>query len=459
MSKIIFIIPLFICLLFSDAHSQELKAEEIYTKINNAIVTIYTFDAKGKILSQGSGVVLNDKGWVVTNYHVFAGADKLVVKHKEKIVEYSNIVGLDVEKDILILKIEDKTFQSIKIGNSDSLKVGQKIYAIGSPMGFENTMTEGIISGLRHYEKESKNFIQISAAISPGSSGGAIVNNRGELIAISTLTVTEAQNLNFAIPVNDVLAVYKQDGIKQNEIDAAVYFFKAVSELEKQNYDAAIDNYKKAVSINPKLAEAYYNLGIAYGEKGDTETAIIYYKKAIAINPNDAEAYNNLGNAYREKGDTETEIIYYKKAIAINPEHAKAYYNLGNAYGEKGDTETAIVYYKKAIDINPEYAKAYNNLGAAYQKKGDIETAIFYYKKAIAINPEYATAYSNLGVAYGKKGDIENAIVYLKRAIDIDPKDAEAYYNLGIAYGKKGDKHLKQYYLEKAYELDPSLRK
>ena len=416
------------CLLFYNplnaAFAQTLTAEEIYSKINDAVVTIYTFDSNGKILSQGSGVVLNDKGWVVTNYHVFAGADKLVVKHKEKVVEYTNIIGLDVEKDILILKIKDKTFHSVIIGNSDLLKVGQKIYTIGSPMGFENTMTEGIISGLRHFEKEAKSFIQISAAISPGSSGGAVVNAKGQLIAITTSTVTEAQNLNFAIPVNDVLAVYRQDGIKQNEMDAAVYFYKGVNEAEKQNYDAAISNYEKAIALNSEYTAAYNNLGVVYNDKGDIETAIIYYEKAIALNSEYGTAYNNLGVTYGEKGDIETAIIYVKKAIAINPNDADAYNNLGNAYYKKGDIETAIIYFKKATALS-EYTNAYYNLGFVYLEKGDIETAIFYYKKAITINPEYA----------------------------------DAYYNLGVAYYKKGDKSTAQYYFEKAYRLNPSLRK
>ena len=90
--------------------SQTFTGEQIYAKINNAVVTIYTFDVDGKLLAQGSGVVLNDKGWVVTNYHVYAGAEKMVVKHLDKIVKYTGIVGLDVEKDILILKIADHTF-------------------------------------------------------------------------------------------------------------------------------------------------------------------------------------------------------------------------------------------------------------------------------------------------------------------------------------------------------------
>ena len=192
---------------FSAVIAQELTAEQIYAKINDAVVTIYTFDANGKILSQGSGVVLNEKGWVVTNYHVYAGAEKLVVKHKEKIVKYSGIIGLDVEKDILILKIADLSFLPISLGNSDLLRVGQKIYAIGSPMGFENTITEGIISGLRSYEERTKNFIQVSAAISPGSSGGAVVNAKGELIAITTLTGIAKFRFCPLVTVNVVIAM------------------------------------------------------------------------------------------------------------------------------------------------------------------------------------------------------------------------------------------------------------
>ncbi len=81
----------------------------------------------------------------------------------------------------MILKISDNTFPYISLGNSNILTIGQKIFAIGSPMGFENTITEGIISGLRSNEETSKKFIQISAAISPGSSGGTVIDSKGKL--------------------------------------------------------------------------------------------------------------------------------------------------------------------------------------------------------------------------------------------------------------------------------------
>jgi tetratricopeptide (TPR) repeat protein len=424
MKKKYFLIAIFLCLLYKASESQELKGEEIYAKINNAIVTIYASDATDKILSQGSGVVLNDKGWIVTNYHVYAGADKLVVKLKDKIIEYTSIVGLDVEKDILILKIKDNTFQSIKIGNSDLLKVGQKIYALGSPLGFENTITEGIISGLRYYKKEAKNFIQISAAISHGSSGGAVVDSKGELIGISTLTVTEGQNLNFAIPINEVLTVYNQKGIKQNQIDAAVYFYRGKYEYDRQSYDAAIGNYKKAIALLPDKASIYNNIGIAYIEKGDIETAITCYKKAISINPKTDNVYYNLGNAYALKEEFDNAIYCLQKEISLNPNDNNAYRSLGAAYSGKGDDETAIIYLKRAVDLNPNDNDSYRTLGNIYAIRKEFDTAIFYLKKAISISIE----------------------------------DAEALYILGITYGLKGDNRLEKYYKEKAYKIDPSLK-
>jgi tetratricopeptide (TPR) repeat protein len=455
--KKIFLYLFFYSFFLPPIFTQELSAEQIYAKINNAIVTIYTFDANGKILSQGSGVVLNEKGWIVTNYHVYAGAEKLVVKHKEKIIKYNSIIGVDVEKDILILKITDKVFPAIQLGNSNILKVGQKIYAIGSPMGFENTISDGIISGLRSNEERTKNFIQISAAISPGSSGGAVVNAKGQLIAITTFTITKGQNLNFAIPVNDVVKIAEKGAVNQNDLSAAYYFYKGYTEYQRKNYNAAIDNYGKVISLDPTVDKAYYNLGLTYYTIGQSETAINYYKKAIAVNPRYAEAYANLGATYMDI-NYEAALIYLKKAVIINPDLDVAYYNLGVLFRETKQYDSSITYLKRAINLNESYTDAYYNLGSVYDRMGQIETAIMYFKKVIAINAEFVEAYSYIGALYSKKEDVETAISYFKKAIEINPQFAQGYLNLGIMYEKKGDINMKNYYFEKAYKLDPRLR-
>jgi len=238
----------------SNTYAQTLTADQVYSKTNNAIVTIYTFDNNDNPISQGSGVVLNQKGWVVTNYHVYEGASKIVIKHANKIVAYSTILAMDAEKDILILKIADRSFPSIPIGNSALLKVGQKVYAIGSPLGLENTISEGIISGLRTNKEKTENFIQISAAISPGSSGGALVNAKGELIAITTSTIAKGQNLNFAIPVNQILAVSKLGNTPPNS-NKTLTNNSVLFPIQIQNKFGFIDKTGKMV-LEPQFEDA-----------------------------------------------------------------------------------------------------------------------------------------------------------------------------------------------------------
>lgn len=218
MYKNLFLSVLFFFICFG---SFAQSADLIYPKVNKSIVTIYTFDSENKPVAQGSGVILSQKGWIVTNYHVYNGAAKIIVKQKNRIISYSEIVAADENKDILILKILKNSLPIIPIGNSNNLKIGQKIYAIGTPLGMENSMSEGIISGLRSTTENSRNYIQISAAISPGSSGGAVVNEKGELIGITTSTFTKGQNLNFAIPINDVIDFYNSQ-IKKIEPNLSI---------------------------------------------------------------------------------------------------------------------------------------------------------------------------------------------------------------------------------------------
>ncbi len=163
--KVSLLILSFLFLLCENLNSQTLSAEQIYEKVKDAVVVILAYDSFDELAAQGSGVILNDKGYVVTNYHVLSGSERLEIMHGEEIIPYVDIIGIDVEKDILILKIEEKKFPAVKLGDVKTLKVGQRVYAIGSPMGFENTISEGIISGLRSYEEFSKNYIHNSEHI------------------------------------------------------------------------------------------------------------------------------------------------------------------------------------------------------------------------------------------------------------------------------------------------------
>jgi S1-C subfamily serine protease len=174
-----------------------LSTEEVFQMASPAVILIEIYDEEGHKRGLGSGFAVSSDGSVVTNYHVIRGASRATAKFGDgTFATVSGVVAYDPGHDVAVIKIQGATPPTLKLGNSDSLHVGDHIVAIGSPLGLQNTVSEGIVSALRG------GLVQMSAAISPGSSGGPVLNNTGEVVAISVATVAEGQNLNFAVPIN-----------------------------------------------------------------------------------------------------------------------------------------------------------------------------------------------------------------------------------------------------------------
>ena len=153
-------------------------------------------------IGHGSGVILTNSGTVVTNAHVLEGATTVSIELENGDV-YSKVdfLAADGIKDIVLLKVYGFDLPAAKLGNSNAVKAGQTVYAVGSPKGYDGTISRGIISAVRKNKKGFKQ-LQLDAAISPGSSGGGVFNENNELIGIAVSYIDEAQNLNFAIPIN-----------------------------------------------------------------------------------------------------------------------------------------------------------------------------------------------------------------------------------------------------------------
>ncbi|KIX10942.1 DegQ family serine endoprotease [Dethiosulfatarculus sandiegensis] len=163
--------------------------------------------------SLGSGVIVDPKGYVVTNNHVVAGADEIVIKFKNGEEVEAKLVGRDPKTDIALLKTtKGDDYPALKLGDSEKLKVGEWVLALGNPFGLNDTVTVGIVSakgriiGAGPYD----NFIQTDASINPGNSGGALVDMDGRLVGINTAIVAHGQGIGFAIPVNMVRTVMEQ---------------------------------------------------------------------------------------------------------------------------------------------------------------------------------------------------------------------------------------------------------
>lgn len=175
--------------------------QQIAQKAFRSTVLLVMEDANGQPLSLGSGFFVKDDQ-IATNLHVVEGAARGYAKlvGKETKFNIEGYTAIDEKRDLIILKVAAFGTQAISLGNSDFAQVGETVYAVGNPRGLEGTFSQGIISSIRPVGSDK--LIQITAPLSPGSSGGPVLNGRGEVIGVSVLTIRDGQNLNFAIPSN-----------------------------------------------------------------------------------------------------------------------------------------------------------------------------------------------------------------------------------------------------------------
>ncbi len=173
--------------------------QEIARVVFPSVVLLVMEDRHGQALSQGSGFLVAP-GVIATNLHVVEGAASGAAKFlgSEAVHEILGIVGLDERRDLVLLAFQDARRSSLCLGSASRMEVGERVYAVGNPMGLEGTFSEGIVSGVRHVGGDT--VIQITAPISPGSSGGPVLNDQGQVIGVATATFEGGQNLNFVIP-------------------------------------------------------------------------------------------------------------------------------------------------------------------------------------------------------------------------------------------------------------------
>lgn len=174
----------------------------------------------------GSGVIISNDGYIVTNNHVVAGADEILVKLNDNREFAGRIIGLDANTDLALIKIEGKDLPTLPIGNSDELKIGQWVLAVGNPFNLTSTVTAGIVSAKARSLGANgiESFIQTDAAINQGNSGGALVNAKGELVGINAMLYSQTGSYSgygFAIPtsiMNKVVADLKAYGTVQRAV-------------------------------------------------------------------------------------------------------------------------------------------------------------------------------------------------------------------------------------------------
>jgi S1-C subfamily serine protease len=287
-------------------NKKALNAAEVFKKVNPSVVYIESYNKYNKKVGVGSGVIVRKDGVIVTNHHVVVDVTEIsYVKVRladGRMYKTEKVIGYDADRDLAVLKIDGVTnFTPIEMGDSNKIKTGEKIYALGSPLGKQNSVTEGIISN-RSITDQKLSFIQFTAPISPGNSGGALVNVYGELIGINVAYYIKGQNMNLAIPVKDYNALNKSLNIKVLAMNQE--YFIPVSGEGNTREEEVNDEYDSADEI-------VYASGVLNGNLKDINDFDMYYflvtdnKKIIltgsSIDP--ALGGDLLFSIYDENGD------------------------------------------------------------------------------------------------------------------------------------------------------------
>jgi len=329
----------------------ELTPEKIHEKVNNSIVVVLAYDNLGNMF-QGSGVVINNDGLIVTNHHVCKDANRIEIKHYNKEIKNVSIYKYDEVKDILFLQTDDRTLTPIPYGSSSSLKTGQRIYAVGSPEGYENSISEGIVSGFRTDENNVK-LIQMTCPITDGSSGGAVLNAKGELIGLSVSGQHEGA-LYFAIPVNDIYSMIGIETQYTEVTDPVKYYEIGTQANESKNYNDAEVYFSKYLEKFSGDATAYYKRGYARFKLKEYKKAISDFSTVLEKSET-SESFFYRGNCYYSLKDYRNALADYTKALEQEPDNYDIYYNRGYANFRLKNYSAAVADWQRAVELNPDY--------------------------------------------------------------------------------------------------------
>ena len=369
---------LLITFLFSSqlqADVKKLSPDKIFNMSEASVVSISNEEGAG------TGIVISSSGLILTNFHVVCSALPFTVKVKVltsgrryKEVAFKNVKLIKIHKiyDLALLKINSKKykFRPIQWKSGSKLKTGEVCYAIGNPGAGDKNLTNTITAGLvscadRKYENRS--YIQISAQVNPGNSGGPLLNSSGNLIGIVTFKVMNIEGVGFAIPASAIKlkdfidpSLKKGDKKKAEELsDKAMFFFDKAqasynNELKKLFLVYALYFSKMNIFYTPNDPVAYFNTGVLYYNLGKQDFAKAYFDKTLTIDEYYPEALKLLGvMLVNEKREDEACKLWLKGAFAQKKNTGPCAYNAGIYFLEKQRYfEAAYLARKSIIGVN-----------------------------------------------------------------------------------------------------------
>lgn len=450
LSTIVFL-ACFVCLVRNVVAQDFLP--ELVKRIKPSAVAIETFDSKGNTLSRGSGFfIAADR--VITNRHVIERSNRVEIHLLDgKKFPVRGVLAVDGEGDLALLAVDVPRALVVPLPLLRSVpQEGESIVVIGNPYGLEGSVSNGIVSAVREISGYGK-IIQITASISPGSSGSPVVNMAGQVIGVATLQAAEGQNLNFAVPaerisqlkINEVqtfssLAAETQ---KNKRSSAERLYLQGLAQMSRDDYARALPYFERATDADPNYAEAWYQAGYCYGVLGRHTEALKASRQAAKLRPDWAPVFVNIGASSYALGQYKDAVDAYRTAIRLDDDNAEVQYSLGLTFGKMNRTDEEILAYRRAIALKPDHVNSVERLGLALFKQRRFADAAAAFDSLKAYRPD-AKTYNYLGESYLETGRAEDGVEAFNAALGYNPDFDKARYNLGRAYLKLGNREMAQ---------------
>lgn len=424
---------------------------DLVRRIKPSSVAIESFDARGNLISRGSGFFIGSER-IVTNRHVIERSARVEVHLQDgKRFVVRGVLAIDGEGDLALLQVEVPRGVAVPLPIERTVpREGESIVVVGNPFGLEASISNGIVSAVREIPGYGK-VIQITAPISPGSSGSPVVNMYGQVIGVATLQAAEGQSLNFAVPAERIMQMrigalqtvsnLSAESLKNKRAAAERAYSQGVAQLSLDDFERALPYFERAAELDPNYTEAWYQAGFCYGVLGRHAEALKASKQAAKLRPDWSATHVNIGASSYALGQYKESVDAYRQAIRLDDDSAETQYALGLGLNKLNRTDEEALAYRRAIALKPDHANAMEKLGEAYLKLKKWADAVAAFEQLKTYKPD-AKTYNALGEAYLELGKPDEGLAAFTTAVGYDPDHDGARFNLGRAYIKQGNKDL-----------------
>jgi tetratricopeptide (TPR) repeat protein len=422
--------------------------QEIYRQAEHQVFVLEVLDEKGEVSSIHTAVSL-DKNTVVTQCDSVQGAPSIRLR-----LGTSTYPAKTAQKDSTrnLCLINARGIESAPTANLnvDMPQVGAKVYAVSNALGLGISITEGVVSGIRTSQGES--FIQFTAAIAPGSEGGGLFNEAGQLIGLISYRQRDGQNVNFAFPAKWLNEI----GQRAASADTAeLWRTKAIALVREARWDDLATHataWSKALSDS---AEAWLWLGIAQEQRKNWPDAELAYRQALRYEPSATQAGVALSRVLLAQNKPQPALEMARSMLAYRAEDGHIWLVIGAAERALGHTDEAKQAFEHVVQLEPWNSEAYAGLVSIASLRGDWRSALFAQRQLLQIEGDNQANRLELAGLYLRNAQPEHALASAEFAINLAPQNGDAWLYKGAAlYGLKRH-HEAIEAMQKAIALKP----